>query len=270
MARWQMRSCPAKRGSVRWHRRYPLVLLVMLALATSDANEPELLLSAPPSLPPLRIVFGEESTEDQCQSFAGEILREALTRRAGVKMVCDSVPWERAQLMVRTGQRDAFLATKNADRASYTVAGNEPVLTSRLVIFTLATHAKLADLKRVRTIAELKPYRVLTYRGDGWVKNHLLPAGITVEWSEDPSAVLRKLASGRGDLFIQTDIDTLRLIRQLQLDNQVIMLPNELSKIQHFLMISKHSPWVTEQPRFDAAFRAMQVEGLLDSLHKQP
>ncbi len=256
-----------RRAGPKWLCR--LGLCAIMALNTASASEPELLLSTPTAQPALRIVFGEESAEDQCQGFAGEILREALTHRAGVKLVCDSLPWERAQLMVKAGQRDAFLSTKNADRASYTVAGNEPVLTSRMVIFTSTRHPKLAALQQIKTVAELKPYRVLTYRGDGWAKSHLLPAGINVEFSEDPSTVLRKLASGRGDLFVQTDVDTSRLIQQLNLDAQLTMLPNAFGVVQHFLMISKLSPWQSAQPRFDAAFRAMRADGTLERMHKR-
>lgn len=219
--------------------------------------------------PAMRIVFGEEASEDQCLSTAGAILREALTR-AGADMRCENLPWERAQLLVKSGERDAFLSTHNAERASYTVAGTEPVLRSQMVIFTAANHPKLAALQQIQTLQDLKPFRVLTYRGDGWAKTHLLPNGITVEWSEDPGTVLRKIASGRGDLFVQTDQDTLRQIRQLKLEKQIAMLTTSFGTIEYFLMVSKTSPWLDVLPKFDAAIRAMRDDGTLLRLQQSP
>lgn len=239
----------------------PAMLVCLLAMFSPGIH-------ATPA-PLVRIVFGEEAIEDQCQSVAGNTLREAFTR-AGVEMHCETLPWERAQMLVKAGERDAFLASQNAERASYAVASKEAVLRSRMVLFAASNHPKLAELRQIRTLAELKPFRVLSYRGDGWAKAHLLPLGIKVEWSEDPSTVLRKIASGRGDVFVQTDQDTLRLLRQLKLDQQITMLATPFGTVEHFLMVSKISPQLDLLPRFDAAIRAMRQDGTLQRLQQHP
>ncbi|NQD38866.1 transporter substrate-binding domain-containing protein [Permianibacter sp. IMCC34836] len=221
------------------------------------------------ALPPLHVVFGEEATQDQCKGMAQQVLEEALSKRAGIAFDCEAMPWERAQLMVKGGERDAFVTTKTAERASYTVAGNEPVLTYRMVMFTSATHPKLAALREIKTLADVLPYQVLTYRGDGWAKNNLLPAGIKVELSEGPSAVLKKIAAGRGDLFFQTDWDTRQQIKRMNLDKLVIELPQEFGTAYFYLMIGKNSPYVKMLAKIDAQILAMKKDGSWERIYQQ-
>ncbi len=221
------------------------------------------------ALPPLRIVLGETEIDEQCQTLAGDILHEALVARAGLNIVCDSQPWARAQVMVQQGERDAMLTVRTSERDRYTRTGEVPAMTLNIVMFTRRQHPLLSSLQKIRHLSELAPYQVLSYHGDGWSKKHLAPLSIPIEYSDDLRSVLLKLSRGRGDVFLQSDLDTWQQIRWLKLDTELIMLPTAFEALPYYLLIRSGSPYVEKLPKMDQAFAAMQFDGSLDKLYQR-
>lgn len=248
-----------------------LAMLSVTAMVTADTGaNPTLSTQLPVAAqPPLRIVLGQDLSGDQCQGLTGAVLREALTVRNGITFQCDSMPWARAQMMLKSAERDALVALPTDERAAYTRAGTEPVISARLMLFTHANHAQLAAIRQIKTLADAKPFRVMSYRGDGWAQQQLGAAGVAVEWSEDSSTVLRKLVSGRGDLYFQTDKDTWAQIKQLQLTDSIVALPTEFGLINRHLLIRSGSAYVADLPRIDAALQAMKKDGSWAKLYRQ-
>ncbi|NQD38865.1 transporter substrate-binding domain-containing protein [Permianibacter sp. IMCC34836] len=259
-------------GSTRFHCRILRRSLVVGGLVTACLTLNAALAAdtaSSPALSPLRLVFGEEASQDQCRGMSAQVLEEVLSKRLGIEFSCETLPWPRAQLMVKDGERDAFLSTRTDERASYSVSSNEPVLTYRMRLFTSRLHPQLQTLREVKTLADLQPFVALTYRGDGWAKKHLVPAGIRIEWSESPGTVLRMLAAGRGDFYVQTDLDTELQIRRMKLDNRLISLPQEFGTAEIYLMIGKTSPYVDKLPAIDAALQVMKKDGSWQRIYQQ-
>ncbi len=221
------------------------------------------------STAPLRIVLGEDSRENQCESATGALLRELLQLRNGIAFECSVMPWQRAQLSVKSGERDALVALPTTERLQYAVASQVPVIKARMVAFTRADHPQMAALRLLRTPIDAKPYRILSYRADGWAQQQLVPLGLAIEWSEDSATVLKKLAAARGDLFFQNDVDTRRLIRQLGLEQTLLQLPMDFGRIDRHLLIRRDHPATALLPKLDASLRQMHADGSIKRIEQQ-
>ena len=217
---------------------------------------------------PLRIVLGADTTGDQCQGPLAALLHELLTVRSQIAFHCDTAPWARAQTLVREHKRDALITTRNADRDRYTIATEVALIEAPLQLYTRRDHPRLAELAAIRTPVDAAPFRILSYRGDSWAEQHLIAAGLTVDWSKDSSTVLKKLAAGRGDLYFQNRYDTNRLLRHLQLDQELIALPTPFGTIARYLLIDRDSAFAAEADRINQALHQMQQDGSLQRLQQ--
>lgn len=215
---------------------------------------------------PLRIVLGADSHGDQCQGPLAALLQELLVVRSGIAYVCDSAPWARAQTLVREHRRDALITTRNAERERYLQSTAIALIEAPLRLYTRRDHPRLAELKQIRAPVEASPFQILSYRGDSWAEQHLISAGLPVDWSKDSSTVLKKLVAGRGDLYFQNSYDTNRLIRQLNLQGQIIALPTAFDTISRYLMIDRDSAFAHQIGRINQALAAMQADGSLKRL----
>lgn len=247
----------ADAGKTYW-LSLPLFFVVPLGAAAETLPAPS----------PLQLVTLESPFEDGCQSLQYKLIHEAL-KRLSLPYQCEAMPWARAQRLVRLGERDGFITIRTLERSEYTASTSVPVMELNNSVFTYRQHPKLPFLQKITSLSELKGLTVATYLGDGWTTSRLVPLGIDIEWSSDMQSVLRMLAAQRADVVIQSDIDTLKQIRLLDLGDKLIKLDNVLDKTPYYLMLGRHSTYLDRLPAISATLATMREDGSYKAIYRQ-
>ena len=222
---------------------------------------------------PLKLVAaGISSSEETAELPCGKVyllLAQEALRRADIDYVCEALPWRRAQVMVQLGRQDAMVTLATEERAQYSVASTETLYHLRLRAFTSAIHPQRAELAKLSTLSQLRPWRLLSYLGDGWARTHLENAGFQVDWSRDLATVLNQLAAQRGDLSVSADVEAMPLIHAMGLEAQVVMLPEVFDTLEFKFQMSKLSPYLSKMPAIDAAIRSMHADGTIERISRE-
>lgn len=200
--------------------------------------------------------------EGRATGLEVEVLEEALGHRLGLTLVHKVLPWKRAQQAVREGQADAFVATRNAERASYADAGNEPVTFWAVSLFYRKGDPRLAG---VHSVEELPPaLRVGSMIGNGWVAAHL--QGREVQYVSGMALLPGMLAAGHIDVVPDNPFVMHHLLRGREEAAQIgeTQLPQYSEPM--VLHIGRHSAFRDRLAAADEALRRMRADGTLQRL----
>ena len=197
-------------------------------------------------------------------------------RRMNIPLQYDVYPWKRAQLRVQTKQADALITIPTPERLRYLVPSHEPVFVMKYKIFTQRDNPNIDKIRAVRSLSDLKEFKIVDYIGDGWAEKNLAHYGI-VEWSPDLTSACRMLTAHRGDIFLQDEAMVWYALKNIKKTdgnahqdiNHIIALAAPVSAVNFHLLIRKDSPSLHLLPQFDAAIRAMHKDGDYDKItHK--
>ena len=193
-----------------------------------------------------------------------DIIDEVVGKRLGMAVKHTGLPWARAQQYVKTGRQDALIAPVTSARREYARISQQPVLNSRMAMFTDALHPRMSDLEQTRSLGDIESFNFVTQLGDGWAAENL-PAG-SVQYVTDLNAVLRVLSVGRADLFIESSLVTHWNLRNLGLSGKVVEVDGvTIEQTPFHLMISKQSDQrILDE--FDRQMAAFAASGELDLL----
>lgn len=214
---------------------------------------------------PLRIAFAIDlvplSFEEKgvARGLFVDIAREAFEKRLQVPLSISLFPWERAQQMVRQGEADGFITIATKARREYANCGRIPVLNVPLHPLVRADDAKRKKIAAAKSLAELKPYEIVSYLGNGWAKENLV--GFDVFFASDFGASINGLAKGRGDLGFVTEIAGGYYLREHQLNDTLAILPQVVADFDYVLCLAKTSPRVGLLPEFERVIEVMRAEG---------
>lgn len=214
---------------------------------------------------PLRLVFAADlaplSFEIQGvkQGILIDVAREILERRLGQPVEAALYPWERAQQMVMRGEADGFITIATRARAAYANCGRIPVLRTPLHPLVRLENPRRKEIEKATSLAELKPFEIVSYRGNGWAKQYL--EGFNVYFAPDFQASLRGLAAGRGDLAFATTTAGPYYLREFDIEQEVALLPLVVDMFNYVLCIRKDSPKSIMLPEFDRVLEVMRTEG---------
>lgn len=169
-----------------------------------------------------------------------DILDEVIGKRMGVPVQHTGLPWARAQQYVKAGEQDALIAPVTAARRDYANVSRQPVLNSRMALFTDALHPRMADLQQTRSLTDINSFSFVTQLGDGWAAENL--PDNKVQYVTDLNAVLRVLSVGRADLFIESSLVAHWNLRKLGLSGNVVEVEGvTIEQTPYHLLISKQS-----------------------------
>jgi len=220
---------------------------------------------------PLRLVYFDAAEpiswrDDKgvMQGLLVDTLDEALKKRMKIELSHDGYPWARAQLMVKQGSADAFCTIPTPERLTYAVASTEPVATIPLVMYAKVDGKRLEELKKVRTVEDLRSFSHVSYIGAGWAKKNLV--GVDVDYVPKIEDCLRILARGEADLYIDNRASTQKYLRALGLQKQIVELPHVLENTYYHLCIGKESPYVDILPAFDKVMAKLKSDGTLAAI----
>ena len=200
--------------------------------------------------------FSWKNDSGMMQGIMIDVLNEAIQTQMGIRISHKGYPWRRAQKMVRNGDADAFVTVPTAERREYTEISTEAVLTVEVTMFTRKGHPRIGEFRKIKTISDLKGFKLLDYIGNGWAEIKL--AGFERELCPKMDNVFFKLAKGRGDLFVQGSQVSHYTIKRLKLEDQIVEIPNVLESTSFNLCIGKKSSYVKIIPDFDETLREMR------------
>lgn len=105
-----------------------------------------------------------------------DCMDELLGKRMGFNVVHRGLPWEEAQDMVRSGQGDALCTNPTDTRQQFMVFSEEPVVESLPSIFCAVDNPRLSTIKNISSLDDLKAFRQVDYKGNGWAQRTFPPS----------------------------------------------------------------------------------------------
>jgi polar amino acid transport system substrate-binding protein len=209
--------------------------------------------------------FSWKGTDGQMKGIFIDVHNEALGKRMEIPVTHTEYPWKRAQWMVKTGESDAFTTVPTSERREYTEISSEPVVISDMVLFANKKNPKIGEFEKIKTISDLKGFKLLDYIGNGWAEKNL--AGLDVVWGNDIEQILKTLAAGRGDIFIHPVHVTVYNIKKMGLQDQILKINNVMESVSFNLCIGKKSSYANILPKFDETIREMRKDGTLQKIY---
>jgi len=192
-----------------------------------------------------------------CSEIVGTVIK-----KMNMNPIHKFYPWIRGQLNVRDGKVWAtFPYSKNPEREREYWFSAQPLFVGRVSFFCCKDC--LSENLRWNTLEDLKQYKIGGVRGY-WYEGDFAKAGLAVEYTDHPEESLKKLYSGRIQLFPLNEIVGWYLIDRLFPGHKdrfcVLAKSYELSP--SYLMVSKFYPNSERLlKRFDEAFRRLKESG---------
>lgn len=197
-----------------------------------------------------------------------ELLDEILIRNLGLKVNHRTVPWPRAQFEVQQGESDFIIAIPTQERLKYSVSSNKPFFQLHMNIYTWTGHPKLKEIEMIENISDIKKLGliIVTNAGNGWYKKHIEPLHIPTITIPADESVVQFLAKKRADILIDTPIPTNFIIKQYNLQSQLIMTQAHFGGTNLHLLLSKKSPFFPMMSKIDKAIQDAHDNGSLDRI----
>ena len=201
----------------------------------------------------------------QYRGILVDIANEAIQKRIGISVLCYIYPWKRAQHLVRKGSLDALM-TNDPLRKEWAEHSQEPLMELEWRIYSRVSNPKLEQIKKAKSLEDLRPFQFIDYIGNGWAKANLVDANFNIHLVSKPPKVFALLAKGRGDLNIIPVIIGKYYIKELGLQDQIAELPFVIPAIPFHLVVGKKSPFTKILPAFDETIRQMKKDGSLQAI----
>lgn len=187
-----------------------LLLLPGLGLAS-----PSLRMAYFDRYPPL----SHREADGQVRGLLIELV-DAVGQQAGLGFSHHAYPWARAQAMVRQGSLDGVCTTITDERRDYLLFCETPLISLHFGISHRVDDARVAGL---RSLVDLRALRQGNYRGSGYAQQHLELDRLQID--HDPDSVLRRIAAGELDVFVDAELNSRHRIRALGLQTRLAYTP---------------------------------------------
>lgn len=191
-----------------------------------------------------------------------DLLNELLGKRLGHSLQHRVLPWERAQHMVKNGEADAFVATRNPERAGYADASSEA-----LTYWDVALYFRKGDPRfaQIRSLHDLAGLQIGSLNGNGWIKKNMV--GMQVQYVNKMALLPKMLVLGRIDVIPDSPYVMRGLLKQEPDAGKIDeVLPGFLREGMH-LYIGKHAALRRQLPEIDAELRKMKLDGSWQRIH---
>lgn len=222
---------------------------------------------------PMRIAYNEDwnpysyrGADGTARGILVDVLEEALVRRMGLKVEHYGYPWNRVQLNVQQGARDAFITVPTEERLAYSVSSSETAFVVEMRAFVAPASSNYPALLKLRKVSEFAPFRVCDIYGNGWAKRLYETNQIAVTWFRTNQIAMEQVQHGSCDLSMGATEVGLKIIRDLGMQEQLTVLPEVFDSMTFTLLINKNSPYVAILPEFDKTIRAMRKDGIVERI----
>jgi len=158
------------------------------------------------------------------------------------------------------------LITNGPLREEWAEYNKEPVLTHEMKLYVKTGGAKLEQLKKVKTIEDLRPFSLIDHRGSGWAKKNLVDKNFDVYMITDQKVMYNLLVKGRWDANINCSHVARYIIQSIGLQDQITELDVFFEKLPFHLVVGKKSPFIKIIPKFDQIIKQMKEDGSLEKI----
>ena len=193
-----------------------------------------------------------------------DVLDEALGKRMGIALNHTILPWSRAQLSVKSGTADAFVATSNKTRSEFAIHGNVPVAYWELSLFVRAGDHRFANVK---ALADLAPFKIGSLIGNGWIMENL--PGMDVHYVERMDLLPKMLTANHIDVVADNSYVMHYALMMSGEADKVEELPLSLSTSPMYLYIGKNSAFASIRQKFDQTIIQMRNDGTLMQIYNR-
>lgn len=222
---------------------------------------------------PIKIVFMEDCepfsfispVDGTAIGIAPDILREAFADQ-GVKLEFIGYPWARAQEMVKRGDADAMVTVITPERLTYTIASKLPAFYDSYKAYTYIAHPKMNELKKAKSLDDLKNYTFCDYRGNGWGKANLVGKVKNIEWANGFDMKFGMLAARRCDIAVDLGSIALSSAKRNQFDEQLVVLPVSFEGTNFHLLVGKKSYYQNVLSEFDKKIKIMYERKVIEKI----
>ena len=221
------------------------------------------------SMPPIRMAYFENyppfSFRDSNGQMTGVLIdsMELIGRAVGMTFTHQGYPWVRAQALVESGSLDAFCTTVTEARQAYVEFCQTPVITEHFGIYHRVDDKRMLHLHSVQ---DLRPFMQGNYRGAGYPMQHLEPEYI--HWYKDEETILRMIDSGSLDIFIEGELVTHYMLKELGLTHRIQFTPAPYLPVAEFCfgLRRTYPDAAAVLAKMEVAASAARKSGALDNL----
>lgn len=196
--------------------------------------------------------FSQIDASGRVRGLFVDAVQSLLHDRLGMEAEHRAFPWARAQAMVRSGEADGFITVPTPERLSYVLASARPLFEFPMCIVAAGDSPRLSELRRVRTLEGLRPFRLAHYLGSGWADSNLRPLGLDIQWTSDLAGAMRLVANGRVDAMVDNAVSLRHRMQDPEFRDRLVDLPASLATQPYHVCIGRNSPFLGLMPRIDA------------------
>jgi polar amino acid transport system substrate-binding protein len=238
-------------------------LLPLLLLSTTAYAQIRLRM-AYPAFPPFHWV----KDNGEMAGFFYEIITESLQKRMGLRVVWTAYPWTRCQENLKIGADDAIITVPTAERTAYTLTHKDPFYQKPLHLFTFFDHPRIAEIKKIKKIADLREggFSVITYSGNGWHKENIQPLEIKTYETSYLENQWKMLAEKRGDTVIEWPPGAWPDIKRLGVTDRIVDTGITISSMPFHLLIRKDFPQANILADFNETIKRMKADGTMKKI----
>ena len=201
-----------------------------------------------------------------------EIMTEAF-HRLSIPLKVELYPWVRAQKIVIEGKADGMVTVLTKERKKFFL-GSDPILLVCEHIFLNKNNPHIKEIMAIRSLEEVKPFRVVEVIGAGWTKENL--NGFNITWVPSMDSAFNMLIKGRVDIYIANSFVGSFFIRKKIKEGSssseefknIIINPYPLKTIAFRLLVRKGSPFVGIIDKFNKIIHQMQMDGTIQHIIK--
>lgn len=231
------------------HTTVIFLLIVFLHLPVTVLSAAELMIITE-EFPPLNYTENGKLTGAMV-----DVVRE-ITRRLGIAEEIQSMPWARGYKRLLTEPNTVLFTTARTEARESLFHWVGPLHSARIELY-----ARKSDPRQIDSLeAAMQVGAIATYRDD--VREQILKSlGFTnLDSSNSPHSDIRKLMSGRVDLWIFDNVGAQQVAREAGIDPQAIKAVLTLQQQISYIAISKPtSPDVVHQ--WQVALDEMKADG---------
>jgi polar amino acid transport system substrate-binding protein len=225
------------------------------------------------SAEPFKMVYNSDwppfsvGTGNSVDGILPDLLQHLLANRMGIEATHKGYPWKRAQHSVKSGKLDALVTVPTSQRLEWSKSSESIVyLVEMRAVVKRGSKADQA-LSANPDAAALNDFKVCEILGNGWGLNFMKTNSIRYNTASDTSRCLDMISKGRMDVTIGSIAVSSQKIREMELDDELRILPNTYGSMAFTLLVSKKTPEADEfLKRFDDLIAQMKADGSLSKL----
>ncbi|PLX66057.1 MAG: hypothetical protein C0602_13075 [Denitrovibrio sp.] len=203
------------------------------------------------------------SEDGQMKGILIDIVDEIIVKEMGIPVEHHGYPWSRAQAMVKSGRADAFVTVPTPDRMAYTIVNKEPVLTFETFLATAKNNPRHEELSNVKSISELKSFKLVDYLGNDFSK--VVLKGMDVTWLPNYDSIFSFILQGKADAVLASR-KAINTMTSLGYNENFTVFKNPLSSIKFYLCINKNSEYTKIIDEFDKILAAKKKQGIIENI----